>query len=274
MVRDVVHKVELTTNNIDVMLLMTKDPTPMIPLLDEIRDMGIRVGFHVTVTPYGTDIEPGVPNKADVTESFRRISDIIGKESIVWRYDPVMISDKHSVSYHKRKFKAICNELSGYTERCIFSTVDIYDKLRTVHEMEEVRPPSKEELDEIARCMGEVAADNGIEVSNCCSKHDLSKYGITSRGCIDKEFMRSLNIPFDDTPANLKDGCTCIRNIDIGEYDTCYHNCIYCYANRNTDSSRNRKEYDPMGEMLHGKLRDIDRVVELSSRKVSKITDF
>lgn len=272
--KDVVYRVDLSPNNIDILLLMTKDPRPMIPLTEDILEMGIKVGFQVSITPYGKDIEPGVPDKADVASAFREISDMVGKEAMIWRYDPVIINDKFTIAYHKRRFKTICNELSGYTQRCIFSFVDIYDKLKRFSDSETLRKVSLEEAEEFGSSMSEISKDAGIELSICCSEFDLSKYGISSRGCIDRDQMRSLNVPFEELQTPIREGCRCVRNIDIGEYDTCRHDCIYCYANRNTNEARNKKVFDPHGEMLYGKLRTSDKIVELSSRKNSKITDF
>lgn len=272
--KDTVYKVDLTPNNLDILLLMTKDPRPIMPFLDEIGDMKIKTGCQVSITPYGRDIEPGVPSKADISEAFREMSDRIGKRMMTWRYDPVIINDKFSLKYHQRKFEAICNELSGYTERCIFSFVDIHDKLKRLSEDNIIRPVSEDEAIELGRSMAETAEAAGMELNICCSDWDLSEYGIISRGCIDREYLRAMNVPFEETLSPLREGCRCIKNIDIGEYDTCYHNCIYCYANKNTDAARNKRSYDPRSEILYGRINDSDRIVELSSRKNSKITDF
>ena len=272
--RNVVYRVDLSPRNVDLLLLMTKDPRPMIPYLDELKERKMNTAFQISITPYGRDIEPGVPDKACVAEAFRTVSDIIGKEKTAWRYDPVILNEKFDVKYHQRKFDLLCRELAGYTERCIFSFVEIHEKLKGLSEGGILRSVSGEEADEIGKALSGIAEDNGMELDLCCSEHDLSGYGISSRGCIGKEHMKALNVPFEELQTPIRDRCMCVKNIDIGEYDTCYHDCIYCYANRNTDDARKQRNYNPNSKMLFGEVQGSDIIVELTKRKNSKITDF
>jgi DNA repair photolyase len=272
--KNVIHRVDLTPMNIDLLLLMTKDPRPMIPFIGELKERKVNFGFQVTITPYGRDIEPGVPNKADVAEGFRTISDMIGRNRIVWRYDPVILNDKIDIKFHQRKFSAICGELAGYTDRCIFSFVEIHGKLKRLSDEGTIRKISEAEAGEIGRSFSETAKDSGIELTLCCSEVDLSRYGISTRGCIDKEHMRAAGVPFEELHTPIRAMCQCVKNVDIGEYDTCDHNCIYCYANRNTDKARKEKNYDPKSEMLFGGVRECDVVAGPTSRKTPRITDF
>jgi hypothetical protein len=272
--KNVIHTVDLSPKNVDLLLLMTKDPRPMIPFIDELKEMGVSIGFQVTVTPYGRDIEPGVPDKADITEAFRTISGMIGKDRMVWRYDPVILNGKFDVRYHQRKFSTLCGELAGYTDRCIFSFVEAHDKLKRLYDAGILRNISKEESKDVGRALSDIATEHGIELSLCCSEHDLSEYGIQKRGCVGREQMISLGIPFEEPQAPLRERCLCVRNVDIGEYDTCGHDCIYCYANRSTDSARKHKIYDPDSRILFGEVRASDVIVDPAPRKNSKITDF
>jgi DNA repair photolyase len=272
--KNVVYKVDLSPGNVDLLLLMTKDPRPMIPFIEELKGKKMNIGFQVTITPYGRDIEPGVPDKADVAEAFRTISDMIGKERMVWRYDPVILNERYDARYHQRKFDVLCREIAEHTERCIFSFVEMHDKLKRQYDEGVLRNISKEEADEVGRVLSGIAGDHGIELSLCCSEYDLSGYGIRTRGCIDKEQMTVLGIPFEELQTPIRERCLCVKNIDIGEYDTCDHDCIYCYANRSTDKIRKQKRYDPDSKILSGNVRDPDIVVEPAARKNSKITDF
>jgi len=272
--KNVVYRVDMSPRNVDLLLLMTKDPRPMIPFLEELKERRMKIGFQVTITPYGREIEPGVPDKADVAEAFRTISKMIGKDRIIWRYDPVILNDKLDIKYHQRKFGVLCKELTGYTDRCVFSFIDVREKLKGLSENGILRDVSEEEADEIGKALSDVARDNRMELTLCCSKYDLSQYGISSRGCIDREQMMAMNVPFEEMQTPIRDGCKCVRNIDIGEYDTCDHDCIYCYANRSTDKARKQRKYDPNSKMLFGPVRGSDVIVELASRKNSKITDF
>jgi hypothetical protein len=272
--KNVIHKVDLSRKNVDLLLLMTKDPRPMIPFIDELKEMNINISFQVSITPYGSDIEPGVPDKADIAEAFRTVSKMIGKNRITWRYDPVILNEKFDIGYHERKFGVLCRELSGYTERCIFSFVEIHKKLEGLRETGLLKKITEEEAFEFGTAVSPFAKENEMELNLCCSEYDLSELGILSRGCIDKEGMRSLDVPFEELSIPIRDRCLCVKNVDIGEYDTCSHDCIYCYANRNTDKFRKQKMYDPKGELLFGAVRNSDTIVDMVSRKNSKITDF
>ncbi|MDR3282566.1 MAG: DUF1848 domain-containing protein [Candidatus Methanoplasma sp.] len=270
--RTTVHRVDLTPANVDCMIFMTKDPRPMMPFLDELDEMRLRYLFHVTVTPYGKDIEPGVPSKADVADAFRSLSERIGRKNVVWRYDPVMFNDKITPEYHGRKFETLCSELAEHTDRCAFSFLDMYGKLSGFSDRGLLRASLRSEKEAFGEAVGETARRHGVALTHCCPDVDLSKYGIQKRGCIDRETMLSLGIPFDDRPAAIRDGCMCIRNIDVGCYDTCMHDCIYCYANSKT-KDRKREVYDPAGELLCGTVGDKDSVTCLRSRTVMRLSD-
>ncbi|MCL2148730.1 MAG: DUF1848 domain-containing protein, partial [Methanomassiliicoccaceae archaeon] len=187
--KSVVHRVDLSPRNMDLLVLMTKDPRPMLPFMEELMDMGVNLLFQVTVTPYGRDIEPGVPGKADVAEAFREVSRAIGRDRVVWRYDPVILNDRLDVGYHRRKFGAILGELGGYTDRCVVGFVEMHGKLRHLSDQGTIRGVSPEEADGIGRALSEAARGSGIELTSCCSPHDLSRHGIQPRGCIGRELM-------------------------------------------------------------------------------------
>ena len=273
--KNVVYKVDLSPRNVDLLLLMTKNPRPMLPYVEELIEMKMNIGSQVTVTPYGKDIEPGVPDKAEIAEAFRSMSDLIGKDRMVWRYDPVILNEKHDIIYHQRKFEVLCRELAGYTERCIFSFVEMHEKLKRLQDNGTLRTiTEEEEANLIGSAFSDIADQHGIKLSLCCSEYDLSRHGISSRGCIDKESMKDLGIPCEELSVPIRDRCRCVKNIDIGEYDTCDHDCIYCYANRSNGYVRKQRLYDPKGEMLFGTLRKTDVIVETVSKKNSRITDF
>jgi hypothetical protein len=272
--RSTVYRVDLTPKNVDCIVFITKDPGPIITHLDEIDAMHLNYIFQITVTPYGKDVEPGVRSKADIADSFRQLSDRVGKKRTVWRYDPVIFNEKFDIGYHERKFETLCCEFQGYTGRCTFSFLDMYDKLESSLGPDVLRSATEEEVDSFGRMISKVSERYGIVPSYCCAKHDLSEYGIKPRGCIDRDMMMSLGMPFEEMSAPIRKGCKCVKNIDIGGYDTCDHDCIYCYANRNTAESRKKKVYDPASEMLHGTVGPGDEIVELSARTALRLSDF
>ena len=126
----------------------------------------------------------------------------------------------------------------------------------------------------MAEMMVPIAERYGMSLSYCCGKYDLSRWGVEPRGCIDRQYMRKLGIPFEELNSPLREGCRCVKNIDIGSYDTCGHDCLYCYANRSDGSERSQKMYDPEGEMLYGKLEEGDTVVPLLGRDMPRLEDY
>ena len=118
--------------------------------------------FQITINPYGRDLEPGVPFKADVADSFKEISDRIGKDRVVWRYDPIVINDRYSIDWHRRKFELLCRELEGYTDRCTFSFIDMYGKLGKFGDR--LRSVSFSEMDRMAEMMVPIAERYGLRL--------------------------------------------------------------------------------------------------------------
>ena len=272
MVKNVVYRIDLSPKNVDALIFVTKNPQPAIPYLKEIASMGYLALFQVTITPYGKDLEPGVPFKADVADAFKEISSRIGADRMIWRYDPIIFNDHIGLDYHRRKFELLCRELEGYTRRCTFSFLEMYGKLRGKEDL--LRSMTHQEMDSMAEMMVPIAKKYGMELSYCCAKRDLTKFGIEPRGCIDRRMMRSLDIPFEEYDVPLREGCRCVKNIDVGSYDTCMHNCVYCYANHRNGDDRSEKVYDPEGEMLYGSLEPGDTVVPLKGRDIPRLGDF
>lgn len=267
-----VYRVDLSRRNVDALVFVTKNPAPIVPYLREIGSMGHMSVFEVTITPYGKDLEPNVPPKADVAESFREISDRLGADRCLWRYDPILVNGYIGTEYHRRKFELLCRELEGYTNRCIFSFVEVRNKLLGRENL--FRTPTHAEMDSIVDAVKPVADRYGIELTYCCPHYDLSPHGIEPRGCIDGRQMMRLGIPFEEMSTPLREGCRCVKNIDIGAYDTCPHDCVYCYANRTKGEARHERTYDPESEILFGEVTARDEVVNLKGREIPRLTDF
>lgn len=265
---DVVYRVDLKPENVDCLSLISKNPKPIEKYLDELRE-SYEILFQITVNPYGIDTEPNVPDMDGVIDSFIRISDILGKGHVMWRYDPVIFNDEYNIDFHRKSFDYISDRLKGHTDRCIFSFLSIYDKIIHVRGL---RPVSDSEKDAFMKSVREISVRDNIEMSSCC--FSAEQYGIVRRGCTDGKLLNSLGIPFDPRLSHYRDGCLCVRSIDIGAYDTCMHCCTYCYANDSDGRKRSSVKYNTHSEMLNDSLKDTDRVIELGSRVNRRITDF
>ena len=104
--RAVVHRIDLSRENVDCIVFITKDPGPMAGHMKEVGRMGHTALFQVTMTPYHKDIEPYVRFKADISDSCEAISQTIGRDRMSWRYDPVILNRGISMDYH-REFERV-----------------------------------------------------------------------------------------------------------------------------------------------------------------------
>lgn len=272
--RAVVHRIDLSRENIDCIVFITKDPGPMAGHMKEMGRMGHTALFQVTMTPYHKDIEPYVRFKADISDSCEAISQTIGRDRMSWRYDPVILNRGISMDYHRRKFEMMCKEASRWTDRCIFSFVDIYGKLIRVEESGAIRRISPSEKIEFVKMASKVAQDHGMTLTHCCGSEDFSQYGIEPRGCIDRETLRMLDIPYEAQDVPVRDGCRCVKSIDIGEYGTCGHGCIYCYAGHREDPLGRRRVFCEDSELLWGAVMPRDRVVDLKGRSSHRLDSY
>ena len=91
-------------NDVDLIVFCTKNPHPILPFLKVINKP---ILFQVTLTPYKKDIEPNVFNKKQVIEDIKEISNLLGKENVYVRYDPIFLSKKYSLEYHIKAFEKI-----------------------------------------------------------------------------------------------------------------------------------------------------------------------
>ena len=248
-----VTKYSLSPEVVDLIAFCTKNPMPMLPFLDKLKLYGQY--WFVTITPYGKEIEPNVPKKEHVIESFKKLSDTVGVDSVGWRYDPIFIDIKHSVEWHIAEFEKMAGVFSGYTKTCVISFIDIYKKVE--RNFPEARAVQTKDRAVIGKVFVEIAAKNGMVVKPCAEGDDLAKYGADCSGCMtvhtfETALHNRLEVP--KSKKNQRNGeCACLLGVDIGAYDTCGHLCKYCYANSNAALVKeNMKGHNPESPFLTG----------------------
>ena len=246
-----IRRVPLSPETVDAIVFWTKDPEPMIPLLDKIDAMGYRYYFQFTLTPYDRTLEPHLRDKTCIIRTFAGLSRRIGRDRVLWRYDPILLNDTLDMAYHREQFRRLCDVLSPYTPTVTISFVDMYAKIISPL----VRIISEAEMLELAAFFGETAGEFGLGIRACCEAADLTPCGIHPASCIDPHVLknlcgRPLHLPRD---RNQRPGCGCVASIDIGAYNTCRSGCVYCYANSHGEKAplrRQKREYRPDAEML------------------------
>ena len=141
--------------------------------------------MFVTITTYGKNIEPVVPDKEKVIQSFKKLSEHIGVDSIAWRYDPIFIGNGFDVNKHIECFEKMAQSLKGYTHNCTISFLDLYEKVK--RNAPDIRPPTKEEQIKLAKAFSKIGKENNMTIHSCCEKTYLSEYGLKCNGCMSQE---------------------------------------------------------------------------------------
>jgi hypothetical protein len=250
-------KVDLSPENIDCIVFWTKDAHPLMDKLERLEEMGYSFYFQFTLTPYGREIEPGLRDKQEIITTFQQLSQRLDRHRVLWRYDPIIINDSFSWEYHDQQFTYLCERLSGYTELCTISFVDLYGKLSKPVKEQIIKTITSEQMHQLAANFAVIASRYGIELRACSETVDLSPEGIPPASCIDQDIIeRILGHPLKaKKDKNQRSSCGCIQSVDIGAYNTCQNGCIYCYANHSEASIlKNCKRHDPASPMLIGNI--------------------
>ena len=258
-----ITRYSLSPDVVDLIAFCTKNPAPMLAHMEQLAAYGQY--WFVTITPYGKDIEPNVPSKEKVIEDFQRLSEIVGVDSVGWRYDPIFVDQDHSVEWHIRNFEKMAKNLSGYTKTCVISFIDIYKKVE--RNFPQARRVSRENRNILGREMIEIAKEYHITIRPCAEGNELEKYGADCSGCMTiHTFEQALhaNLDIPKQKINQRNGqCACLLGMDIGAYDTCGHFCKYCYANTNKNLVReNMKKHDSTSPFLIGESTENDVIHE------------
>ena len=254
-----VRRISLAPEDVDGIVLWTKNPAPMLPMLSALEPYAYY--FQFTLTPYGTDVEPGLPDKDSViVPVFQELSERIGKERVVWRYDPIFFGDVQTPQWHLERFHELAARLSGYTEECVISFLDYYRNTERQMRGLGVRELPPEEKAVFLRNLARAAASYRLSLKACAEAPALGALGIGASSCIDAARLEwiggyperpgSRPVP-DIRDRNQRPFCGCAASVDIGAYNTCAHGCRYCYANYNPALIKgNQDRHDPKGELL------------------------
>lgn len=273
-----ISKITLSPNVIDGIVFWTKNPIPMMQYLDELNNYAYY--FQFTVNAYGKDVEVNVPNKNDVIiPAFRKLSNRIGRDRVIWRYDPILLTEKYTIDYHVNYFNELAKRLSGYTHKCIISFVDLYRNTQAHLKELNILPLGEKEMYELAERLVEIANKNDLIVESCAEKINLEQFGIQHGHCIDCQlFEKILNCKINILKdKNQRLECGCMESIDIGAYNTCKNGCVYCYVNfSKTTVIKNMGVHNPSSPLIIGEVMPDDKIVErkMYSLKKNQISIF
>ena len=247
-------------SNVDLILFCTKNP---LPIIDRIKEIDKPIIFHVTLTPYKKDIEPYVIDKRLVIEGIKRLSDILGSDNVVVRYDPIFLSDSYTLMYHIRAFDKMCKLLKGYVKKVVVSFLDDYKNVRYNMRYLRLRAFTEEDYKQIGLNFSRSALENGMSVQTCFEERNLVNYGFTRGECLSLSLAEKITGKKPKKwKARGKKGCNCAEMVDVGVYNTCKHFCKYCYANYDEKMvNDNTLRHDVNSSLLIGRI-DIDDVIK------------
>ena len=260
---EIVNRIDLNPETIDVVVFCSKDYSPIMARLHEIYDR-FNCYYHYTITAYGEDIEPRVPSIENSIETLKRLADQVGAGKIAWRYDPVLLTDKYTIQRHLDTFGHMASELAPYVDRCIFSFVEMNKKLEV--NMLELRPVSETDKLTLAKGMGAIARQTGLYLQTCAMREDYESFGIHRSGCMTVDiFSKALGVQFKKVShKGNRAGCLCIESRGLGDYNSCPNGCRYCYANKDHEKAlQSYLTHDPDSPLLLGHLQPADIVKPL-----------
>ncbi len=256
-----IHKVPINPEVIDTIVFWTKNPKPALNKLDYMKSYSYY--FQYTLNPYDENFEKNVPNLEERLKTFKSLAETIGKERVVWRYDPIIFTENLGVDYHITSFSMLAEILRYYTDTVMVSFLDDYRKIRKNMENQDVREPNFQEVDTLIKALVEIAKNNKINILSCGEKKILTHQGLRPGSCIDPDRIERLlgKKISKRRDKNQRPNCECMESIDIGSYDCCLHQCTYCYANYRYEIIKEQyQKHDPDSPLLIGKVAKGDTI--------------
>lgn len=249
----------LKPEDVDCVVFWTRNAKPMIKngYLDELNDLGIPYYFQYTITGYNKELEKSTLHPMKAIDNINELADKIGGNKIIWRFDPIVLSQYTPVEELLRLHNKIASLLHSDIEENVISFLDDYQKtgrnlkLAGIESKDILLYP--ELLDQVLKGISETAKTYNLNVSTCAENIDLTKYNIREGKCIDGDFIaRNLGLKVSKAKdRGQRKECGCIKSIDIGLYDTCAHGCEYCYATQAQKTAKeNFKKHDPMNQFI------------------------
>ncbi len=255
--------VSLKPHDVDVIVFWTRNPRPLFGAFDELDALGFRYYFQFTILDNPRVMDPKSPPVEASIKTFQALSDRLGPDRVIWRYDPVVLSDETDAAFHSERYAYIASQLCGYTRRSVISIVDVYKKaakrLRSMAAKGIVVARDDVEnwpgFSELMRFMVGEAERNKMELVSCAEELNLSHYGVQPGKCVDDGYIARLfgcQVTSKKDPSQ-RQACGCVVSRDIGMYDSCLFGCQYCYATSSFERAQvNHVGHDPDSPSLLG----------------------
>ncbi len=260
--RNQVKYISLKPGDINVIVFWTRNSSKFHECINELDFLGIKYYFQYTLIKYDRRLHRSLPDFENLKNEFLSLSNRVGSEKIIWRYDPILISNEHDYNYHIKQFESLATILRSNTHRVIISIVDLYKKsmknLKPLADSNFIlnkNPESDHNFRGFIKELVKISSNNNMEIQSCAEPLDLQSLGVKQGKCIDDNYIKKVfgsSVTSKKDPFQRKE-CGCVRSIDIGVYDTCLHGCQYCYATTNhIKAKENFKLHDPDSPSLIG----------------------
>lgn len=258
-----IHKIILDKQHIEGIMWCSKDYLPILHDLKSITDKFPSI-FHYTITGYGKDIEPNVPDLEQSIYTFKELSERYGKNKVIWRYDPIFFAKEWTYNRHIQNFQHINKQLCRHAGRVVLNFVSLYEKVkRHMPDLKEVSYNDKVNL------IHDFINISSIPIQTCGNGLQFKDLkGVEVTGCLDEHALNLMGI-YPKTPKGnaVPWGCLCYPNTCIGEYNTCLHKCKYCYASADFDKcDENFVKHDPKSPLLIGWPRGDENIIEMKPK--------
>ena len=215
--------VSLHARDVLALVFWTRDPRPLVPHLSELDDLGLKYYFNFTLLDYPAALHPAGLTVSQALQAFAALAERIGPERVLWRYDPVVLSQQTPPAFHRERFTTLCRALRGLTKRVTVSLMEPYRKTRKrlLQAGVDLLAPSDADLDDMFACMACEAQANGMTPSSCACDYDLARWGFEAAACVDAALLNRLfsaGLSANKDP-HQRQTCLCAPSVDIGMYD-------------------------------------------------------
>lgn len=228
-----ISRISLLPEDVDCFVFWTRDPRPLMPFLSELDDRGYFYYFLFTVTGYPRYIEPAAPARNDAVDAFAELSRCIGKEKLIWRYDPVLYADGVDRGWHCDNCTYLFEQLSDYTEKVVFSIIEPYRKvISRMNDCAHIDMYNKSAYLPLLEFLCELSLKHNLKIAACAQGDEINLTQIEKNACIDAELIARItagSIKYRKDTGQRQE-CRCAASRDIGRYGTCAFGCRYCYA--------------------------------------------
>jgi hypothetical protein len=252
------YDVSLKSEDVIAFVFWSRNYSPLLSYLPHLDQLGYGGYFHFTITDFGNPLEPHAPSTQKMIDVFKLLADRYSPRHVLWRFDPMILSNKTPDNFILEKFESLARQLSGYTERCYTSFVDFYNKTERNLQILSKQgfhfyDPETEEKIALAGQLVDIGKTYDIRLYACCESELLAVPDVLQAHCVDALLIHEL---FPEKFRKLKKsptrkGCGCFASRDIGAYDTCISGCVYCYANSSHQRAlANYRQHDPASSVL------------------------